>query len=283
LLTFCLIAFSQTGSGSLEIKQKNRTIGISVIKRVTQQYYLLTRNKPLELTIAGPNWLRVYTRLLFKPEMKDKGIYKIIVSEGEEERIVSLETEKSNSATGPTNQEFGKWRSFFIEVPKGVNNYKFSLWQAPSETVAIRFNIEKPKEWKSLTPDQFQKKLIADEAGKTTDYYELGLTEPTKLQFEGPLRLKIATRLNYDITMEGAQKFTIVVLENDKELQQATFRVSKSETVKYQNKTEVIPSAERLFYLQIPAGKHQLEFRLTETLAKSAGLRFLSKAQEKYE
>ena len=283
IFIFVSTTFSQPSSSGLEVKPKNKTIDISIIKRVTQQYYLLAKDSPIELSIAGPTWLRVYTRLLFKPGMKEKAVYKIIVTEGEEEKIVSLETEKSNSAIGVAKQEFGKWRSFFIEVPSGVNNYKFSLWQVPSETVAVRFSIEKPSEWKPMPFNQPTKKLIAEEAGKTTDYYELGPNEPVKLKLEGPLRIKVGARLNYDMTMTGAQKFTIVVLETGKELQRATFRVNKIETVKYQNKPEVIPSSERTFYLQIPAGKHELEFQITETMAKSAGLRFLSKTQEKYE
>jgi hypothetical protein len=216
-------------------------------------------------------------------EMKEKAMYKIVVSEGEVERIISLETEKSNSSFGPDNQEFGKWRSFFIEVPKGVNNYKFSLWQALSDTIAIRFSIEKPKEWLPEAVSVSNFKLNAEEAGKITGYYELGTNQPIKLQLEGPLRLKVGARLNYDVSIEGAQKFTVIALENGKELQRATFRVGKSETAKYQNKPEVIPSSERTFYVQIPAGKHELEFQLNETMAKSAGLRFLSKAPEKYE
>lgn len=285
LLIFYLFAFGQTGSSSLEIKQKTRTIDISVIKRVTQQYYLLTKDQPIELNVAGPNWLRVYTRLLFKPEMTGKVIYKIIIGQSEEARIISLETEKSNSAIGPTNQEFGKWRSFFIEVPKGVNNYKFALLPVSSETVAIRFNIEKPEEWASLKlePGTASGKLDVEEAGIITGYYELETNQPIKFQLEGPLRLKVGARLNYDVTMEGVQKFTVIVLENGKELQRATFRIGKSETAKYQNKPEVIPSSECTFYVQIPAGKHELEFQLNETMAKSAGLRFLSKTPEKYE
>ena len=62
LLTFYLIAFGQTCSNGLEIKPKTRTIDISIIKRVNQQYYLLTKDQPIELNVAGPNWLRVYTR-----------------------------------------------------------------------------------------------------------------------------------------------------------------------------------------------------------------------------
>lgn len=288
LLISYSIGFSQMGN--LEVKPKNRTIDISIIKRVTQQYYLLTKESPIELSISGPNWLRVYTRLLFPNHFEQKNTkYKIIVSEEEEEKIVSLETEKSNSAVGPANQKFGKWRSFFIEVPPGINNYKFSLWQAPSDTVAIRFSIEKPKEWQTVALNEVlrPKRIVAEEAGKLFDYYELTSDEPIKLEFVGPLRLKVGARLNYDVTIlggiEGAQKFTILVKENGKELQQAQFRVNKSETAKYRNKPEVIPSMERFFYLVIPEGKHQITFELTETIAKSVSLRFLSKVQEKYE
>lgn len=271
----------------LTVESKNRTINISVIKRVTQRYYLLTKDNPLNLTIVGPNWVRVYTRLLFLKGMAEKANYKIVISEDEEERIVSLVTEKSKSAIGPGNKEFGKWRSFFIEVPKGENHYKFSLWQAPSDTVAVRFSLEEPKEWTSLrfepgtAPDNFQ--LIASEAGKTIDYYELTTDKPIRLELTGPLRIKVATRLNYDITLDGAQKFAIRILEDGKEQQTATFRVIKSETIKYQNKADMIPSLERSFYLQIPEGKHKFEFQLIKTQARSAGLRFLSKAPEKYE
>lgn len=282
LIIFVSTTLAQTSPG-LVVKPKNKTIDISIITRITQQYYLLTKDSPIELNIAGPNWLRVYTRILYKPGMKDKAIYKIIVEENDEEKIVSLETEKSNSAIGPANQEFGKWRSFFIEVPKGGSSYKFSLWQATSETVAVRFSFEKPKEWLSEAVTGSSFKLVLEESGKNTDYYNLTQEVPIKVKFEGPLRLKIAARLNYDITMDGAQKFTIVAIENGKELQRATFRVDKSQSAIYQNKKEVIPSVERTFYLPIPEGKHQLEFQLNETIAKSAGLQFLIKVQEKYE
>jgi len=281
-IIFVSVILAQTSAG-LEINPKNRTIDISVIKRVTQQYYLLTKDSPIELNIAGPNWLRVYTRILYKPGMEDKAIYKIIVEENDEEKIVSLETEKSNSAIGPAKQEFGKWRSFFIEIPKGGSSYKFSLWQAASETVAVRFSFEKPKEWLPQPVAGSSFKLVLEESGKIVDYYNLIQEEPIKVKFEGPLRLKIAARLNYDITMDGAQKFTILALENGKELQRATFRVIKSESAIYKNKTEVIPSVERTFYLPIPEGKHQLEFQLNETIAKNASLQFLIKTREKYE
>lgn len=282
LIIFVSATLAQTSAG-LEIKPKKKTIDISVIKRVTQQYYLLTKDSPIELNIAGPNWIRVYTRILYKPGMKDKAIYKIIVEDMDEEKIVTLETERSTSAIGPANQEFGKWRSFFIEVPKGGSSYKFSLWQATSETVAVRFSFEKPKEWLPLAVTGSSFKLVLEEFGKTTDYYNLTQEASIKVKFDGPLRLKIVARLNYDITMDGAQKFTIIAFENGKELQRATFRVIKSESAIYKNKTEVIPSVERTFYLPIPEGKHQLEFQLNETIAKSASLQFLTKTREKYE
>lgn len=281
-IIFPYTIYTQT-TGGLEVKPKNKTIDISIITRITQQYYLLTKDSPIELNIAGPNWVRVYTRILYKPEMEDKAIYKIIVEEMDEEKIVSLETEKSNSAIGPANQEFGKWRSFFIEVPKDGSGYKLSLWQATSDTVAVRFSFEKPKEWVPQAVAGLNFKLVLEESGRTTDYYNLTQEEPIKVKFEGPMRLKIVARLNYDITMDGPQKFTIVALENGKELQRATFRVNKSESAIYKNKTELIPSVERTFYLPIPDGKHQLEFQLNETIAKSAGLQFLTKDQEKYE
>ncbi len=281
-IIFPYTIYTQT-TGGLEVKPKNKTIDISIITRITQQYYLLTKDSPIELNIAGPNWVRVYTRILYKPGMKDKAIYKIIVEENDEEKIVTLETEKSNSAIGPANQDFGKWRSFFIEVPKGGSSYKFSLWQAASETVAVRFSFEKPKEWLPQPVAGSIFKIVLEESGKTTDYYNLTQEKSIKVKFEGPLRLKIAARLNYDITMDGAQKFTIIVLENGKELQRAIFRVDKSQSAIYQNKKEVIPSVERTFYLSIPEDKHQLEFQLNETIAKSASLQFLTKAREKYE
>lgn len=283
LLTIGYLLFTTLLGQTLEVKKISPRTVISVVKRVEQEYYLVTKNQPLELSVAGPNWLRVYTRLLWHSDLPNKQTYKFLLTEGDKEKVVTLETERSGSARGANKESYGKWRSLFLEIPSGLTNYKFTLLEAKSETVALRFNFEKPQEYKKKTPEFPATELQLVEKEKLTTYYQTKPNSPIKLKVEGPIKLKSVCRLNYDYTLEGRQSFTISAVVQGKEWQSKTFRVSKSETGLYKNAPQYIPSTPGNFFVNVPPGTFLIEFHLKGGLAKSAGLAFYTKPLEPYE
>jgi hypothetical protein len=268
---------------TLEVgKASPRTI-ISVVKRVDQDYYLLTKERTIEFTVTGPTMIRVYSRLLWHDDLAVKQTYKIIISESGIDKISSFETEKSNSAIGSKKESFGKWRSFYIDVPSGSVNYKLTLLEAKTDTVAVRFSFEKPMDYKKIAPVSPYNELQYVENEKTTNYYQITNTEPIKVRVEGPVMLKATTRLNYDVTLEGKQSFTVSASVQGKEWRNKTFRVAKSQSGQYKNIPDIIPSTPVDFFVNVPPGSYIIEFNIKETLAKSACMSLYSKPLGTYE
>jgi hypothetical protein len=282
VLFFCF-ALLLGQNASLDVKKISPRTTLSVIKRVEQEYYLLTKNIPIELSVSGPTSIRVYSRLLWHNNMTDSQPYKLIIRQADQDKVLSFITEKSKSTYDANKQSYGKWRSFYLDIPAGLNNYKLTLLEAQSETVAVRFNFEKPKEYKKSSPYGTYRELQFVENEKVTNYHELKLDEPVKIKIEGPLSIKAVCRINYDYTLEGKQNFTLATTVQGKEWRTKTFRVSKSETGMYKNAPELIPSTPVNFFINVPPGTYIIDFNLKGTLAKTAGISFYSKPLELYE
>lgn len=276
------LCFSLSGQ-TLEVKKISPRTVISVVKRVEQEYYLLTKNQPLEVSCSGPSSLRIFTRLLWHNDFQNKENYKLSIKHDEDEKILAFESEISKSAWGAKKEYYGKWRSFYLDVPKGTTDYKLTLIEAKSETVAVRFSFEKPREYKKKVPESPFTELQFVDKEKITSYYETKTNSPVKLKVEGPIRLKVVCRLNYDYTLEGKQSFTITAVLQGKEWQSKTFRVSKSETGLYKNAPQLLPSTPQNFFINVPPGTFLVEFHLKGSLAKSAGLAFYTKPLDTYE
>lgn len=270
-------------SKSLEIKKITPRTVISVVKRVEQEYYYITQNQPMEISVTGPEWIRVYTRLLWHNDMTTSQSYKLLLKEQDSEKLLSFTSEMSSSALGAQKQKYSKWRSFYLEVPKGKTDYKFTLLEAKSETVAIRFSYEKPTDYRKITPETKFNELQFVDKEKITNYYEISTKTSVKVKVEGPAILKATSRLNYDYTLEGKQNYTIAAAVGGKEWQAKTFRTSKSETGLYKNATNLIPSTASNMYLDIPPGIYLIEFTLKGSLGKSAAITFASKPKDAYE
>ncbi len=295
LLLFCLeIGFkvvwaqANTSASNITVKKITARTIISVVKRVEQEYYWLTKDKPIDVTITGPTYVKVYTRLLWHDNMTGKQNYRLLLGSGEEqigqdEKLLSFETEKSNTALGENKRRYSKWRSFYLEVPQGINQYQIALVSAPSETVALRFSFEKPKEYKKVTPELPYTELKFVEREKITTYYELTAKKPIKVKITGPVILKATCRLNYDYTLEGKQSYTISASVSGKEWQVKNFRTEKSQTGMYKNLAAIIPSKPNNFYLDVPPGTFLIDFNLKAGFAKSVGISFWVKSKEAYE
>jgi len=236
-------------------------------------YYLLTKKQPLEIKVEGPTWLRVYTRIPWADNVKGAKIYKIILQENDfKEKFVTMETERSKSAK-LDKVKLSKWRSFYINVPSGINSYRFIAWSLPGDSILVKFAHEAPKKWLDITPLEYNAKLQLVEDERIIDYFEITGTKSVVLEIEGPKKLEIISRLSFTMAMQGEQFFSVNVKEKNKIIKNSSFRAYRSETTNYHNRTEILPSNPHTFYLDIGKGKHRLEFNLAG--GESCGLRFM--------
>jgi hypothetical protein len=252
----------------------NKKLDIEIVTKKTETYTILTSKEPISITVEGPTYLRVYTRIPWSKENTGSEIYKVILQKNEmEEEIITFESEVSIVTKDKTGRRLSKWRSFYIEVPEGSNTYNILHWSSPNDTILLNFRYESPKEWQEIRATDYKSIIEAIEEEKIIKYYELGKDGTVKLEMTGPTKLRITTRLNYDTKMSGEQNYTILVNDNGKEAKHS-LRCYKSEIIEYETRKEIIPSNARDFYINIGSGRHVLTFTLSGTIAQSAAVRF---------
>ncbi len=262
-------------SQKVEFKGNPQRVKVKIRTEVEREYLLLEKDKPIIFKVDGPTYLRVYTRLVYPKGAKGVAIYKLILEEDEQqERIITKKTELSDKAY-LDGKRLGKWRSFLIEVPPGKHTYKLGIWKSPSPQIAIRIRRTAPPVWKELSPLSSAEVLTAYEAEKKTNYYLLETGKTIKFRVDGPKRIKVVVRLNFDDSMGEEGGFTIAVKENGNDIERASFKTYRSDEVRWKNRKDVVPGKAQTFYFEIPKGKHVIEVELLGTLAKSAGIRLL--------
>ena len=250
---------------------------IEIVTRKTQEYLLLTRQDPITLTVDGPTDLRVYTRILIPDNGHKNQVYKLILTEGLlDEQIISYETDISLITTDQHGTPVSKWRSFYIHVPEGKNTYTLTHWTSPKDTILLRFAYESPEPWNDLRAITYHSLLSTVEDDKTVRYHLLKKDAPITVKLQGPTKLKVIARLNFDETLFGEQSFSIVIDDNGT-VNSLPFQCHKSDDTQYTDRNDIVPSNIRTSTIPISTGSHTLVFTLSGTLAKSASLRFLVK------
>ena len=252
---------------------------IEIVTKKTEDYNLLIKDEPITLTVEGPTYLRVYTRIPWLRDFKGTKIYKIILQENDfDERIITLESEISKVTRDKSGRPLSKWRSFYLEVGDGINNYKIINWASPTDTILLKFKYEAPKKWKDIAATNYASFIEAIEDEKIIKYYELKDETQVTLGINGPGKLKIISRLSYDETISGEQSYTILVREKGK-ITKFPLKCYKSETIEYKNRKNIVPSNAKTFYIKLGQGWHILEFSLSGSIAKEAALRFQAESK----
>ncbi len=248
---------------------------IEIVTKQTDEYLLLTKNAPVSFAVEGPTYLRVYTRIMWPKNNMGSQAYKLILQENKlDERIVTLESEESSVTRDNKGRTLSKWRTFYIEVPEGLNQYKLTHWSSPNDTILLKFAYESPKKWTEITPTAYAAVIEAVEEERIIKYYELRNDRTVILRVNGPARVRVISRLNYDEKMIGDQNYTIAVDDNGTQ-EKFPLKAYKSQIITYKDRPSIVPSNARSFHLSIKEGMHTLKFSMTGTVAESSVLRFL--------
>jgi len=112
----------------------------------TTHWYPLKKDKQLQYEINGPASVKVFTRVEFDNGNPIDDYYMRIREDGYDLGTYYFNTEKSEKSSVPkTGETVGKWRSVWLNIPKGKHYYTFTLPNIEDnleKTVYIRL-----KEW----------------------------------------------------------------------------------------------------------------------------------------
>jgi hypothetical protein len=252
----------------------NEPYEIEIVTKKKESFIILAKNTPVTMTVEGPTYLRVYTRIPWYDRSAKYEIYKVILQENEiDEKIITLESEKSDVSKGEKGNPVSKWRSFYIEVPQGLNTYKLIHWSSPRDTILVKVAYESPKQWRDIAATEYSSTIETIEEEQFTKYYELPRDGSVTLRIKGPTRLKVISRLNYDTQTIGEQNYTLIAEDNGT-IEKFALTCHKSEIITFENRKDIVPSDAQRSYIDVGDGWHALRFRLSGAVAQSISLRF---------
>jgi hypothetical protein len=279
-LVCLLIIAAAAGAEQVDVLSSSRRVDVSVIQRMDLGYYLLTSSQPLEFKVQGPTWLRVYTRLWWPDGVDWEQQYRLSLWQADVERPLQFESRMSGSSFGPDRRRVGRWRSFYVQVPAGVNSYRLKLDDAPCDTVGIRFTFRAPRPWQPVAVPGSG--LVLADGADTARMTRLEPGKPLGVTVSGPCRVRVSARLNFVPSMVGAQNFVLTVNQGERQLATDNFRVSRSGAA-YADEPGLVPSSRKNLRFNLGEGTHRLSITLSGTLAGSAGVMVQRLVNEKYE
>lgn len=263
----------------LTVTRSAGTIEISLSKSAEQDYRL-TRSEPLEFSVAGPAYVRVYSRVAWHEGMTPGDRYEMVLRKPNVTGHETLAAYPSPSARGPDGEMYSRWRSFFLRVPKGMNSYHLALGTSPADSAAVRFSFEQPPAWSEAEPQAELPRLRLRRDSVETVSYLVFDTSQVQLLLVGPLHVAVEGRLNFAQGALGKQSFSLAAFENDSQLAAQQFEVRRAKAVQCPDRKDLHPSISRRLRFDLPAGAHSVKVKFHAGAGTSGALRFLVRNKE---
>lgn len=278
ILSLCFAGISIGGTKSVVLVPLNGTKVPIQLKGNEKEYYLLRHNAPLKVQLEGPGKFTVISRLKLDATSAETEKYSLRVTEGKNTlKVQSTQTGKSDDAVFKSSGEIaGKSRKFSLLVPEGSATYEVFLDDTPKEA-AVRF-LMKPSKGKrklvAIEPLSYDRVVTANIKENLVVYYVATREHAVQFRAVGPTKVQVSARLNYDQSMKGEQKYSLVIREGSRDAGVKSLVTTKSVDLAYEEWKEVVPGKTNSVSLDVPAGEHTFQITIGESIGRSVSLRF---------
>jgi len=254
-------------------------------------YWKLAAGGELTATVNGPAVLRVTGRSPWKGKFKDKPLTLDWTLDGNPGGVISHPVKRSSTvrlqppgdhkdAANPA-----KWPrlsgSFTdeIRIPFGTHKVAFAIKEAPGDHVLLRLT----RKAINPVPKGGTIDLLPSSPGRTRDvvvkdarntYQVLASGEDLSLTVTGPTVVKVISRLDWNTSMAGRQKYQLKVYEDGTLKSTWVLRGSHSGQAVYADKDDSTPARGELVYIEVPAGRHTYRVKFQDS-GREVNLRFL--------
>jgi hypothetical protein len=243
-------------------------------------YHLATRAIPLVFKVEGPTPIRVFTRYFFPPgSSAASASYAVrFVIDGVELRTVSEQAPVSSRATSPDGRMVGALRSDLVMLPSGTHRLRVFPSDATTE-IGVRlfrgYGSPKKIAWVPFAPDSYEQAARLHSGESEDVYYRFSVDKPAQFRINGPVPVKLLTRLDFGLERSYQQTYTIKIFLDGRLEKSFSLESRASHTSSYPELGEVTPGLARDSYFEVPRGRHEIQVVLDCTTARSAGLRVL--------
>ena len=246
-----------------------------LVKERPRTYFRVASGRSLDVTLEGPARVRVVTRAVLPPGATGAVSYHIRLSAAGK-RLHESKTESSAAPTASvdgSSERLGKSRTVTVEVPAGRQLLEVAIDGVPA--ALIRVLVSSPRRagsepYVSLTPVEAPRSVTVTEGEKSIPYYSILPGKHVRLRVVGPTTLELSTRLDFDATMRGTQRYRIGVRVGPGAHKETELATTKSTTASYTDLKDRIPSKLGRIVVDIPSGGHDVTVELLEPSRGSA-------------
>ncbi len=244
-------------------------------------YWRLKKDTEQVLRVTGPGTLRLISRVPLSTRVKDK-VYKIHWSlDDGDSGVFEHKIRKAQSALRKTDsKKVSRGRSNEIEIPPGQHLIRVDLEESPTSVaylcnhVRLMATVSKAKNVDVPPVDHGSGRMI--KAGDAVvEYHALPSGEEMHVEINGPTFLKVISRLDWNQTMTGTQKYTLRVYEDGLAKQSYILKGRPSNSSVYLDKPDTLPARGEVVYIEVPEGRHRYTFGFQEA-GRELNLRFLA-------
>ncbi len=238
----------------------------------TRAYYVLNGNNTIQVKVKGPTRLRILSRAVLEAD-QDSADYRYVAKRDGAKKSIPVRHRsrifENGSISGESSGSFTSSRSRIIDVPRGEQVYTFSLPRNSKQTVLLRFARES-KEFAegdkvvAMTPISYTTRVDITTREETSAYYRVGGSDKAMLKLIGPATLKVLNRIEFDQNMSGRQKWRVQIIEDGKIKATHSFSAKQSQVTSYRESAPYVPSRAETFFVEVPEGEHEYEFRLPD-------------------
>jgi hypothetical protein len=244
-------------------------------------YWKIDAEKTLEIDVSGPAKVRVYSRAPYRMSQKGKSYGFSYSVDGEEPTLVRHRVSKSRSARliKGKKKRLSASRTDEIVIPPGKHQLRIKLEDGVADELFFRLrkkfvhpmpkggNIDKYPVSATQTRDVI--------VGENRSLYHI-LESGGELDVEviGPTFLKVISRIDWNSTMSGQQKYMLKFFEDGEFMTTWALRGRHSDEAVYGSKLDSTPARGEVIYVEVPKGKHRYTVRFQDS-GREVNLRFL--------
>ena len=238
-----------------------------------RSYYRVAGGGEIAVWLQGPGRLKIVTRAEAPPGTGTSAVsYRLSLHEGprllKEQATASSLSDRSRLHGGAT---VCKSRTFTWAIPDGAHRIRISESGAPS--VLVRLLVSGSTPMISMSPLDTPRTVTVAEGEKLISYYSVFPGKPLRWRIVGPTQLELTSRLDFDATMRGDQRYRLAVREHGKPAREFEFTTSKATTASYTDLKDRVASKMSRLVVQVEAGTHEILVELRTPATGSAEIR----------
>jgi hypothetical protein len=219
------------------------------------KYYLVEPGQKLQFQTYNADTLEVYSRCLDKPFRN----YSYILEVKGQKAVIQKTARTSSVSETVSGKKVSTYNKTILEdigsqEIRLTNNSKQRLIFKPS---LKNSSVSKQKiDYISFSPQNYDKTTTVQVRDKKYTYYD---SEEIAFTIEGPLYLKVISRLVFQNTLVDSYNYRFQVFIDDELLGEYKEKAYKSDVAILPADKQLIPSSGDVNIILIPAGKHNLK------------------------